>query len=159
MPVGLEETFDGVKVAPDVTYKHTFQYPEHNNKVVSIYLPVNKQSCQHGSTTIKFARPNLDIIPRPDTRHLYDETRSSIKNFVARGLVRSRLRPLEANEYFGPTAYLQRVPPTTPQHCNKRRAGSRYSSYSSKTGAASVGVVGNTVGINSPRKSTNYVVA
>lgn len=122
MPVGLEETFDGVKVAPDVTYTNTFQYPERNTKVTFLHSPVNKQIYWQLNKKITFAKPNLDAIERPNTRHAYEETRASLETFIRRGLVKSSLRSqlrLE-NEVIKPIAFLNRVPPTTPSNGSRK---------------------------------------
>ena len=115
MPVGLGETYDGVKIAPDITYTNTFQYPERNSKVLAIHLPSTKRLYTFIDHTVKYAKPNLDIVHRPMTRHIYDETRDSLKNFVSRGLVKSPRAKLRNDErYMRPMAHLNKIPPTTP---------------------------------------------
>lgn len=121
MPVGLEETFHGVKIAPDITYTNTFQYPERSHKVTSLRTPANRRLYSYINAKITFAKPNVEVIARPHTRHAYDETRASLEILTERGLVKSLRR--EQNEIvLQPLAYLNRVPPTTPMHPKKQQS-------------------------------------
>ena len=120
MPVGLEETFHGVKVAPDITYTNTFQFPERNTKITKLEGPSNRPLYNYINTKVTFAKPNLAILARPNTRHAYDETKSSINVLIQRGLVKS-LQKHQPDVILTPLAYLQRVPTTTPLHPTRPR--------------------------------------
>lgn len=115
MPVGLEETYDGVKIAPDVTYTNTFQYPERNSKVLAFSSPTTRRLYSYINHTVRYARPNLEVIYRPRTKHLYDETTASLKDFISKGLIKSPRAKLRNDErYMRPMAHLNKIPPTTP---------------------------------------------
>ena len=118
MPVGLEETFHGVKVAPDITYTNTFQFPERNYKVTAVQGPPNRPLYLHINSKIRFAKPNLDAIARPDTRHAYDEVKLSLDTLVDRGLVKSMKKEQRGVSHQA-GEYLRRVPTTTPLSCKK----------------------------------------
>lgn len=134
MPVGLEETVDGVKVAPDVTYTNTFQYPERNSHVTYLRGPVHKNIYRTVDTKITFAKPNLSIIARPQTQHVFDETRASVKTLMERGLLKRSVGFMKYDDdiaFMRPIARLNRVPPSTPLIISKSRA-SKSCRHSSK---------------------------
>lgn len=122
MPVGLEELYHGVKIATDVTYQNTYQFPEKNAKLVALRKPPNKNSYYKlgGGTTIKNSRPNFSALSRANQQHLYDMTKASYKELMDNGVLRRpRSHNLEGRKKVKPIAHLLHIPPSTPQPWSK----------------------------------------
>lgn len=118
MPVGLEETYNGVKIAPDVTYQNTYQFPEKNTNIVRLKEPAYKSSYRRAKNGCapRYGGPNVSDIPRANQQHLYEMTKQSCNMLMENGsLRRPRSHTLDTRNKVKPVAHLLHIPPLTPQ--------------------------------------------
>lgn len=111
MPVGLEETIGGTKVATDLVYVNTFQYPEKNSRITNFQRPAVKSAIKR-RPALAYSRPKLDSLQQPDTPNLYCLTKQSVESLIKNGsLKQTRLSHFDLDIYQ-PVAHLQHVPPS-----------------------------------------------
>lgn len=111
MPVGLEATIDGTKMAPDITYMNTFQYPERNSRITNFKQPVIK-SAVYRIPVFTHTRPKVERTQLADAPNLYCLTKQSVDSLTKNGsLKQSRLGNFDLDVYQ-PVAHLQHVSPS-----------------------------------------------
>lgn len=123
MPVGLEETFGGMKIAPDITYQNTHQFPEKNEKIVTFRRPLYKDAYYRvgDGFTVHFGRPNVSLISRPNQIYLHDLTKQSYKTLMNNGALKQPRSHQLGNEKVKPVAHLHHIPPSTLSHHTRNK--------------------------------------
>jgi len=97
MPVGLEPTLHGVKLAPDISYLNTYQYPEHNEKILELRPPEELKIFRFVHQGYKYAKPNCSYTHRSGNAFLHDITRASLRNFRRNGVLSTTAKSAPAS--------------------------------------------------------------